>query len=176
MNVLGLGAAVRQALDVGLEAIGQRAAALGAGLRRQLAGLPGVTVHDLGRMRCAIVTAKVDRLAAEQAARPWPAPESTSRPRYPRTTRWIPRPRRPPADPVLPALLQHRRRDRPRNGTGRRPGQVTGTVSDRPETQTGPQPRQRQNSPGRTDPGTMPGAHGTLSWRGTERRIRPQAA
>jgi selenocysteine lyase/cysteine desulfurase len=68
LNILGLGAAVRQALDLGLEAIGQRAAALGARLRRQLAGLPGVTVHDLGRIRCAIVTAKVDGLAAEQAA------------------------------------------------------------------------------------------------------------
>ena len=53
---------------MGLEAIGQRATALGTRLRRQLAGLPGVTVHDLGRIRCAIVTAKVDGLAAEQAA------------------------------------------------------------------------------------------------------------
>jgi selenocysteine lyase/cysteine desulfurase len=69
VNVLGLGAAVRQALDLGLVAIGQRAAALGARLRGQLAGLPGVTVHDLGLLRCAIVTAKIDGVAAEQAAR-----------------------------------------------------------------------------------------------------------
>jgi selenocysteine lyase/cysteine desulfurase len=68
INVLGLGAATRQALDLGLDAIGQRAAALGARLRDQLAGLPGVTVHDLGRVRCAIVTAKIDGLPAEQAA------------------------------------------------------------------------------------------------------------
>jgi selenocysteine lyase/cysteine desulfurase len=68
VNVLGLGAAVRQALDLGLEPIGQRAAALGARLRGQLAGLPGVTVHDLGQTRCAIVTAKIDQLAAPQAA------------------------------------------------------------------------------------------------------------
>jgi selenocysteine lyase/cysteine desulfurase len=67
-NVLGLGAAVRQALDLGLAAIGQRAIALGARLRGQLAGLPGVTVHDLGRIRCAIVTAAIDGLAAGQAA------------------------------------------------------------------------------------------------------------
>ena len=51
VNILGLGAAVRQALDLGMEAIGQRAAALGAQLRGQLAGLPGVTVHDLGLVR-----------------------------------------------------------------------------------------------------------------------------
>jgi selenocysteine lyase/cysteine desulfurase len=68
VNVLGLGAAVRQALDLGLEAIGQRAAALGDRLRGLLAGLPGVTVHDLGQVRCAIVTAKINGVAAEQAA------------------------------------------------------------------------------------------------------------
>jgi selenocysteine lyase/cysteine desulfurase len=68
VNVLGLGAAVRQALDLGLEAIGLRAAALGTKLRRQLAELPGVTVHDLGLVRCAIVTAKINGVAAEQAA------------------------------------------------------------------------------------------------------------
>ena len=68
INVLGLGAATRQALDLGLNAIGQRAAALGARLRDQLAGLPGVAVHDLGQVRCAIVTAKIDGLPAEQAA------------------------------------------------------------------------------------------------------------
>jgi selenocysteine lyase/cysteine desulfurase len=68
VNVLGLGAAVRQALDLGLEAIGQRAIALGSRLRSQLAGLPGVTIHDLGQTRCAIVTAKIGKVAAEQAA------------------------------------------------------------------------------------------------------------
>ena len=68
VNVLGLGAAVRQALDLGLEAIGQRTAALGARLRGQLSELPGVTIHDLGQNRCAIVTAKIDGLAAGQAA------------------------------------------------------------------------------------------------------------
>src|SRR5499425_2295044 len=68
VNVLGLGAAVRQALDVGLGAIGQRAIALGARLRGQLAELPGVTTPDLGQTRCAIVTAKIDGLEAEPAA------------------------------------------------------------------------------------------------------------
>jgi selenocysteine lyase/cysteine desulfurase len=68
VNVLGLGAAVRQALGLGLDPIGRRSAALGARLRDQLAELPGVTVHDLGQVRCAIVTAKIEGLATEQAA------------------------------------------------------------------------------------------------------------
>jgi selenocysteine lyase/cysteine desulfurase len=68
VNVLGLGAAVRQALDLGLDAIGRRAAALGARLRDQLGDLPGVTTHDLGQVRCAIVTAKIDGVPAERAA------------------------------------------------------------------------------------------------------------
>jgi selenocysteine lyase/cysteine desulfurase len=68
VNVLGLGAAVRQALDLGLGAIGQRAITLGARLRGQLAELPGVTTHDLGQTRCAIVTAKIDGLEAAPAA------------------------------------------------------------------------------------------------------------
>ncbi len=68
VNVLGLGAAVRQALDLGLDPIGQRAAALGARLRDQLGDLPGVATYDLGQTRCAIVTAKIDRVPAQAAA------------------------------------------------------------------------------------------------------------
>jgi selenocysteine lyase/cysteine desulfurase len=68
VNVLGLGAAVGQALALGLDAIGQRSAALGARLRGQLAELPGVTTYDLGQTRCAIVTAKIEKLPAEEAA------------------------------------------------------------------------------------------------------------
>ncbi|MFE7834567.1 aminotransferase class V-fold PLP-dependent enzyme [Streptomyces sp. NPDC057474] len=67
-NVLGLDAAVRQALDLGLDRIGERAVALGAYLRDRLDALPGVTTHDLGEHRCAIVTAKVDGLPAPEVA------------------------------------------------------------------------------------------------------------
>jgi selenocysteine lyase/cysteine desulfurase len=59
-NLLGLGAAVRQALDLGLDVIAERTLALGAQLRERLDALPGVSTHDLGTTRCAIVTAKVD--------------------------------------------------------------------------------------------------------------------
>ena len=59
INILGLGTAVRQALDIGLDWIGRRSAALGSRLRSGLAQIDGVTVHDLGREQCAIVTARV---------------------------------------------------------------------------------------------------------------------
>ena len=69
VNVLGLGAAVQQALDLGLDAIGRRSAALGARLRDQLGELPGVTTHDLGLTRCAIVTAGIENHPAGDVAR-----------------------------------------------------------------------------------------------------------
>jgi selenocysteine lyase/cysteine desulfurase len=68
VNILGLGAAVRQALRLGTDAIGQRTAMLGARLRGQLDGLPGVSTHDLGQVRCAIVTARVEGVPAANVA------------------------------------------------------------------------------------------------------------
>ncbi|HET7666809.1 MAG TPA: aminotransferase class V-fold PLP-dependent enzyme [Mycobacterium sp.] len=68
VNVVGLGAATRQALAVGLERIGQRSTALGARLRDRLAEIGGVTVHDLGRQRCAIVTARVAGVPTAEVA------------------------------------------------------------------------------------------------------------
>ena len=59
VNVVGLGAAVRQAIDLGLQGIAARSKALGVRLRSGLSAIDGVTVHDLGREQCAIVTAKV---------------------------------------------------------------------------------------------------------------------
>ncbi|MER6237458.1 aminotransferase class V-fold PLP-dependent enzyme [Streptomyces clavifer] len=67
-NVLGLDSAVRQALDLGMDRIGERALALGDHLRRQLDALPGVTTHDQGTERCAIVTAKVDGVPTADVA------------------------------------------------------------------------------------------------------------
>jgi selenocysteine lyase/cysteine desulfurase len=66
VNVLGLGAAVRQALDVGVDAIGARTRALGAALRDRLDALPGVRTHDRGVTRCAIVTASVEGVPADE--------------------------------------------------------------------------------------------------------------
>jgi selenocysteine lyase/cysteine desulfurase len=53
---LGLGAAADHTRALGADAIAARVVALGASLRTQLADVRGVTVHDLGRERCGIVT------------------------------------------------------------------------------------------------------------------------
>ena len=53
---LGLGAAVEYAMAWGLDAIRDRVQSLAATLREHLAGVPGVTVRDLGRTRCGITT------------------------------------------------------------------------------------------------------------------------
>jgi selenocysteine lyase/cysteine desulfurase len=55
-GVLGLVAAVDQANDLGMEPIWDRVRTLGAALRERLAMLPGVTLTDLGQVKCGIVT------------------------------------------------------------------------------------------------------------------------
>ena len=57
---LGLGAAVDYALGWGLADIAARVETLADELRRRLADIPGVTVRDLGRRRCGIVTFTVE--------------------------------------------------------------------------------------------------------------------
>jgi len=53
---IGLAAAVRYALDIGLGRIEKRVCVLGQCLRETLAAIDGVTVADLGEKQCGIVT------------------------------------------------------------------------------------------------------------------------
>ena len=81
VNLAGFGAAVEQALELGLDEIGARA----VGARRPAARPAGRAAEGdapttRARTRCAIVTASVDGVPAEDVARPrWPRPGSTSR-------------------------------------------------------------------------------------------------
>jgi selenocysteine lyase/cysteine desulfurase len=61
---LGLGAAVDYALGWGLDAIAERVTALAAALRAQLGQIAGVTLRDIGRQRCGIVSFTVAGKAA----------------------------------------------------------------------------------------------------------------
>ncbi len=53
---IAFGVAIDYALGWGLEAIWERIEFLAETLRTRLRMIPGVTVHDLGRVRCGIVT------------------------------------------------------------------------------------------------------------------------
>ncbi len=57
---LGLGVAADYALDLGLEAIQKRAFGLADSLRAALRQIPGLTIHDLGKQPCAIVSFAVE--------------------------------------------------------------------------------------------------------------------
>ena len=63
---LGLGAAVDYALDWGIDAIWERVQMLAETLRARLSALPGVTVHDIGQVRCGIVTFAIDGRQPEE--------------------------------------------------------------------------------------------------------------
>ena len=63
---IGLATAVDYALSWGVDAIWERVAALGDSLRARLGEVEGVTVRDLGAVRCGIVTFTVDDVEASE--------------------------------------------------------------------------------------------------------------
>lgn len=62
---LGLGAAIDYALEIGLDAIWNRVRLLADGLRLRLVAMPGVQVHDLGAVRCGIISITVNGISAD---------------------------------------------------------------------------------------------------------------
>ncbi len=64
--LVGLGAAVDYALELGLDRIEHRIVDLAGQLRRRLAGMPGVNPNDLGTRQCGIVTFTVDGVDASE--------------------------------------------------------------------------------------------------------------
>jgi len=59
-NQLGLGAAVDEALALGVDAIAVRVVGLAASLREQLVSVSGLTLHDRGVERCGLVTFTIE--------------------------------------------------------------------------------------------------------------------
>ena len=63
---LGLGCAIDYALDIGLDNIEAEVTRLADKLRSMLAEIAGVTVHDIGKRKCGIVTFSVAGVTATQ--------------------------------------------------------------------------------------------------------------
>ena len=129
VNVLGLGAAVRQALDLGVAAIAERAFALGARLRDQLSDCRASPPTTWARPAAPSSPPRLRTGPPEKSRPPWGVPGQRQHHRARGQPARHRRPRHPSPDPVLPALLQHRGRDRPRHRAPSGPGQMTGSLA-----------------------------------------------
>jgi hypothetical protein len=91
VNVLGLGAAVRQALDVGLRRSGSGPSRWAPGSAGSWPGCPASPSTTSAVSAAPSSPPRSTGWQRSRQPRPWPAPESTSRPRCPKTTRWTPK-------------------------------------------------------------------------------------
>ena len=173
VNVLGLGAAVRQALDLGLDAIGERARTLGARLRDR-ARRPVRRDDPRPRTDAVCHRHRARRRHAGRGRRR--RPRRRERQRHHHGRRALPvrhrGPRRAPARAAVPALLQHRGRDRPDRRARRRPDALTVRLSSlrnasspwcsRPGVRH-PSREQRDHVPPRPVPAAARDVHGPLT-------------
>lgn len=67
-NKIGLGTAIDYALELGIENIWERISSLAKSLRDRLSQLPEITLQDLGKNKCGIVTFTSSRLPAQEIA------------------------------------------------------------------------------------------------------------
>jgi len=65
-GVMGLKKAVEYASDIGIQRIWKRITKLAEKLRWELAELPGVTIHDIGKTKGGIVTFTIDSISAQE--------------------------------------------------------------------------------------------------------------
>lgn len=65
-GIIGLNKAVSYILDLGMEHIWERVQDLADRFRKELNDIPGVTVRDIGKIKCGIVTFTVEGKSAEQ--------------------------------------------------------------------------------------------------------------
>ena len=65
-GIMGLKKAVEYASDIGIKQIWKRITKLAEKLRWELADLPGVTIHDIGKIKGGIVTFTVDSESAQE--------------------------------------------------------------------------------------------------------------
>ncbi len=63
---IGLGVAIKYALDLGLPAIWERIDFLAQQLRQKLAMIPSITLQDLGKNKCGIITFTCEKLTAQE--------------------------------------------------------------------------------------------------------------
>jgi selenocysteine lyase/cysteine desulfurase len=68
-NILGMGEAIKLALEIGVDAIWELVQSRGNDLRERLAAVPAITVTDIGQVRSGIVTFTLDGVAADDVAK-----------------------------------------------------------------------------------------------------------
>lgn len=65
-GIIGLNTAVDYILELGIDSIWERVTYLAEILREEISGLPNVSLHDIGKVKCGIVTFSANGISAEE--------------------------------------------------------------------------------------------------------------